>query len=278
MGDENKKISVPLPREITDYEQLLNLSKYWIFKTEADKKISDFRARFRNDPKLELLNTEETIKMDDLRKKLFKPASKQGRTEAGNKNFITGIRISIGMNDRKELQLIYRAEFLERRTTGRRTFKGTAKPVGYGQFYILKNNVLDQISYEAAEQAKELFKSEILIKRFEKGAWEKYDRGNRFKHDTRSIFFSFQEIYMLYHKEYEKKAQQGNYDCPMTFVCAARNKGNWRYAKRYKQVLIIRGNNKDESMFLGPGDDQDGNLGHVCPPSRDCDKIEYSTI
>lgn len=281
MSDKEQEGKVELPKSIEDYEVLVNLKKYWINREKAQMKMDRFFEHFKGKGRVDLGGIEDIMKMEEINEKLFLPAHNAAIDQKPLPEFITGVRIFMGMRDEKTIQLIYRSEYLKKcMTTDKDRFKGIAIPVDENQYYEVSGGVLIDLPCKEAESSINRYKEIIEIKRFRIGFWQKYDEGDQDRHDTRSIFFSFQEIFGLYYKEYPEKAGQGIYDEEMTISCAARFKVSFlnAFLRRAKHVVVICAKKGQESFSIGPGDDQDGNLGHVCPPSTDCKDIEYNTV
>lgn len=268
-----------LPDFIKAHEVLVNLEKYWVKRRKAKRKRKKFERRFSGQGQKKLKNIRDVMPMKDLKEYLWKGAHDEAKNLPDKNEFITGMRVFMGMKNDHTLQLIYRSEYVKRKPNNpHRKFEGIATPVKNAKYYHELRGNLVVLDETLAKEAKGRYKKSILINRNGLGQWEGYDDGDKDYHDTKSIFFSFQEIFALYHKGYKCPIKNCKYEGLMAISSASRLKsripGNLIF-RRAKHVLVISARNGEKFLNIGPAEDDDGNLGHVCPPATDCVDIDY---
>ena len=149
--------------------------------------------------------------------------------------------------------------------------------------YLLSGSTLQTISIEQMNKYAKQYINSVRVRRFkDNGAYETAIQmnGTSWENDSKSMLFSFQEIFMLYHSAYNIKPEQGsaNY-CRDIYIHnggANYRRQAWYFWQRWrvKHTLFIT-NDQESSLTLSNNDRQGANLGHLCPPS--CDIIYYNT-
>jgi hypothetical protein len=272
---EKDKVTFSNEDTITDMDDF--------FKTKAGAKneVDLFTNRFRCDSLGDTLvidNTPQRINMSAL-DSFYRLANSQVKCA----NFLTGIRITLGMQN-NAIVFLYQPVYMHDTGTYRQE----------NSYYVFD---LDPKTYYTYDPAKFLFVkyngdaaalcknyyTNIRIIHTQDATLETFNQDfsgrQSWKNDTKSIIFSFQEIFRLYHDNTNET--DGQRYCKNIYI--RNGAANYRKGKlnqwRIKHTVLFSIDNGSLNSFLSlPQITEVGrfaNLAHLCPPS--CESLNYYT-
>jgi hypothetical protein len=190
------------------------------------------------------------------------------------RGYLTGVKIILGLNGNKVRYYYQPLYMVYSHNTERYAVIATSDHVyDYdklaGTFELAASEWRNDVAnYEA----------NIWIDHFNKGEFSRlrYDEDGGWKGDTRSIIFSFQEIFEMYHLNHSGEAAGGFY-CGKIFLFNGaasyhRTSSGFLVRSRIKHTIYMKSDGGSETLVAGPNN-KAANLAHLCPPS--CEGLYY---
>jgi hypothetical protein len=271
-------------------EPKLNLTDYIIDLPRVNHHAGLFRTRFKAGENLSPFDTlPETISMHNIVELYCKAkASAEADESCTGKQCVTGVKITFGLEANKIIYF-YQPVYLRLKEVkaGRSSYKVVNNIRRY--FYRHRGNAF---THEPDTTPFNTYREKVRIKRFKnRGSYapmRQYDGDWRWKGDSKSIKFTFQEIFMLYDLAFTE-TDNDRYNENITINNGAADYKKWginfHQTKRAKHTLFIATlpspdpsrNKKNKLLFTDKrknDDDGDGaNFAHLCPPS--CNEVIF---
>lgn len=263
-----------LPSGRFDSEPELDLDEYYVKPDDSFKKISDFMGRF--DPCLMSVTGEVPMQhFVNLQNDTKIAAESEG--ELNENEYVTAFRVTLGITN-NEIELFCEPLYLEvYKYTGSRVKAFVRELDNQPCYRVLEGQLNPVTSINHKKNSQKRYRKSIRIRHFRNSSPEPFNEGSKWKHDTKSIIFSFQELFCLYHTNHGLGTNPNpDYTKMVTLANAASFKGKGPInRRRYKHTIIIRTGTNESQKSLSPDRGDDGNLGHLCPPSKNCEEIEF---
>lgn len=251
-----------------------------------------FRLKKKQAKRLEIPELKEKVVMSAFIR-LYRSADSAAQIALNDKErYITALKIYYGLDSHGLIKKFYQPIYSAIYKSKRRRVKGCIKPVDKNLYYCYKkpdNPGGPILSFQKADtgdvrDALEQYKTQIQIKHRKK--WRSFENRSNWKGDSKSAIFSFQELFLLYHRNAcweDDDSNEGrvadycDYSEPIVPLNSAHFKKNFRLnifaRKRNKHTLVFKCPDCTIYKFLVPPSGHFGNLAHLCPPS--CQKLTY---
>jgi hypothetical protein len=238
-----------------------------------------FKERFKcevNDLESEIMLASEHIKMSAVLQ-LYKEskAAADAYTESHpGTSAVTALRISFGMKG-NQVVFFYQPIFIHG-TVSNGEFGGTRTEVGNASFYAYDAS---SQTFKPASPGTLLYDyhNQIRIKHSKNKKFERINCVDSWKGDSKSIIFSFQEIFKLYTGVFDRETDDNRYCQEIVINNGAARYRRWRkdpfQTWRAKHTLYITCAGQALAVTRRAADGDGANLAHLCPPS--CNSINY---
>lgn len=277
-------------------EAEIDLSGYFLDPSDAQTEIDVFRGRFRRQRSRrrdEISSQHASIVMSEFLD-LYDRAEAAAQGNVTTKNYVTGVRVILGFpdsNNSKNLSLFFEPVYMKGKKAPKGKFKGdiiSALPSGQAPY--LYDDIPEEFKTPSGTDyntSVNYYNTYMRVKRYSgnnnyyRPATETDWRG-----DTKSMIFSFKELFTLYEKNYSTSDPSFTYSQQISAISAGFLKPdpNGSLKARYKHTLVFSAMPLAVvapyiKSFAGLVDPDDlANLAHLCPPATNCNEVEYPLI
>ncbi|GEM_PF-5384723 len=283
-----------MPQQLTfPNEAEIDLTDYFLDPGVAQDEIDEFSDRFKRKvrSKLEPLNAQNaSIVMSEF-KRLYEDTEQAIAGKVQPKKYVTGIKVTIGVQksiNSKDVVLFFTPVYMKEKAGGPAgKFYADILPAMPGELPYVYNEVIEKFTKPDEEDFKDSTKFYHQYMRV-----KRYKNNNRhyqpapetdWRGDTKSMVFSFKELFELYHDSYKDEDPNWYYGLQIAAISASmfvEAPSGSTLEDRYKHSLVF---SVLPLVVVAPyikssdvlNNDDLANLAHLCPPATNCSTIIY---
>ena len=280
---EKSTVDCDVPDGLISEEPQIDLEKYFRNNDEANEEIEYFEKNFKTslgpDYPGSVSNEVQMNHLMELRKKAKAAAVGVG---LGEGQYVTALRLILGMQPgTNNVQLLYQPVYCKVYKKARK-IKTNVKHVNKNTYYIYTPSGFKSIKKPDRRAIIGEYRSKILIRKKRGQNFKNFKERKSWKGDTQSAIFAFQEIYCLYFNTYSGDTEYK--DIITVSNCAVwKNRGiPVVEARRFKHSFLLSTGGatevKIQEVFYSPYTSDSANLAHLCPPSKNCKKVNFPAL
>lgn len=290
-------IQVDFSKEVT-----IVLDDYFISIKEAEDQINEFKSRFSWIPtsgsapdcqdRTPLDPQHASVVMQEFHELYLEAEAAKGNAKDGE--YFTALRVHVGAAIDQSIEMFYEPVCVKQESTTANSFTGRIHTAMInGDFYRYSDDPAENfVSVDANIRNASLgtYRQNLGVIRFRTGrTCRRPSSANDWTGDTRSALYSFQELFKLYELNYVDTGLDRNPDGSYNgdkeirvWSGAVMKKppvGNGGF-DRFKHTILFSILPTMVKLLPPDGEpdkDQLANLGHVCPPETDCDRVTVPT-